>query len=271
MKQLNKIKRVCILLTMCLVFALVFLSVQSSAQASQPRLVDHAGLLSDTEYHSLLSKLDEISTRQQFDVTIVTVTSTAGKSTLVYADNFYEQAGYGFGPNWDGTLLLVDMGNRQWHISTSGFGITALTDAGLARIDDHIVPDLSAGNFYTAFNTFADTVDQFVSSARAGRPVDVGNMTSQVSVPMMMVMSLGVGVVLSLIIVGVMASKMKSVKAQRGACVYVKTNSMKLRDSRDQFLYRNITRVPIPKNTGGGSSTHTSSSGRSFGGRGGGF
>lgn len=259
------------LLMVILLLSSCFIPLTVHAQANQPRLVDNAGLLSDTEYQSLLSKLDEISNRQSFDVTIVTVSSMGGESAMNYADHFYEQANYGFGPNWDGTLLLVSMGERQWHISTSGFGITALTDAGLARIEDRILPDLSAGNFYEAFTTFADTVDQFVTSARDGRPVDVGNMPRDTSLVMIGFMAVGIGIVVSVIIVGIMASKMKSVRAQRGACVYVKNNSMQLRDSRDLFLYRNVTRVPIPKNTSGGSSTHTSSSGRSFGGRGGGF
>ena len=94
------------------------------------RVVDMADLLSDSEESSLLFKLDEISERQQFDVVVVTVGSLDGKTPTAYADDFYDYNGYGFGAEYDGVLLLVSMEERDWRISTCGYGITALTDAG---------------------------------------------------------------------------------------------------------------------------------------------
>ena len=67
---------------------------------------------------------------------------------------------------------------------------------------------------------------------------------------------------------------LEDVRKQAAATTYVRDGSMRLTDSRDLFLYTNVTRTAIPKNNssgGGGSSTHTSSGGVSHGGGGGKF
>ena len=69
-----------------------------------PRLVDKAELLSDSEKTELLYTLDEISERQQVDVVVLTVPSLEGASPMEYADDFYDNNGYGFGDNHDGKI-----------------------------------------------------------------------------------------------------------------------------------------------------------------------
>lgn len=82
-----------------------------------------------------------------------------------------------------------------------------------------------------------------------------------------------VGFVLSLIIVGNMKAKLKTVRFQAAASNYIKDNSLNINERRDLFLYNTVTRRAKPKNddSGGGSSTHTSSSGTTHGGGGGKF
>ena len=81
------------------------------------------------------------------------------------------------------------------------------------------------------------------------------------------------GFVLSLIIVGRMKAKLKTVRFQPAANSYMKAGSMNITESRDLFLYNTVTRTAKPKDndSGGGSSTHTSSSGSTHGGGGGKF
>ena len=86
--------------------------------------------------------------------------------------------------------------------------------------------------------------------------------------------SLVVGVVLSLMVVGTMKSKLKTVRFQAAANNYVKAGSMNLTERRDIFLYNTMTKTKKEKNdssSGGGSSTHTTSSGSTAGGGGGKF
>ena len=90
-----------------------YLFISSYALSTPKRLVDDADLLDSDEYSSIKDKLDEISERQSFDVVIVTVDSTDGKSPRNFADDYYDENGYGQGSDCDGILLLISMEGRE--------------------------------------------------------------------------------------------------------------------------------------------------------------
>ena len=81
--------------------------------------------------------------RQQFDVAVVTADTLDGKTPMAYADDFYDYNGYGFGESKDGVLLLVSMEDRDWWITTTGYGITAITDAGREYMSERFLPAMS--------------------------------------------------------------------------------------------------------------------------------
>lgn len=260
------------------IFAIMFLALPISTVYAEesPRLVDDADLLMDTEEAELLQELNEISVRQQFDIVVVTTESLDGKSAMEYANDFYDYNGYGFGDNYDGTLLLVDMGSREWWISTTGYGITALTDAGIDYISEGFLPYLSDGEYYEAFSIYAELCDEFVTQAREGKAYDVSNMPKAAfPVVSRLGMSIIIGIVVGFIGVNVLNGQMKSVRSQKAAGNYVTQGGLNLYTSRDRFLYvhRDRERLPEPNhgNHGGGSSVHRGSSGRSHGGGGGRF
>ena len=114
-------------------------AVSTVLAATPPRLVDDAKLLTSYEKTELLSYLNEISEKHGMDIVIVTVNSLGGKSPRAFADEYYDHNGY----REDGVLLLVAMNSRDYWISTSGYGITAFTDAGIDYIADAFLTDLS--------------------------------------------------------------------------------------------------------------------------------
>ena len=236
-----------------------------------PRVVDDADLLTDSEENELLDKLDNIREEYLFDVVIVTVDTLDGKTPMEYADDYYDYNAYGVGSSRDGALLLLSMEDRDWHISTRGYGITAITDSGIDYMSDQFVDDLSDGNYPEAFDTFADLCEEFVDQAKNGKPYDVGHMPKgEFPLGKDILISIGVGLFIALVSTMTMRGKMKSVRWKASASDYIKPDSMVVTDSRDMFLYIHLDRVAIPKNEGG-SSTHTSSSGASHGGGGGKF
>ena len=247
----------------------LFLCFPVFAGEQMPRLIDNVDLLTNSEESSLLATLNEISERQGVDIVVLTVYSLDGKSPRAYADDFYDNSGYAY----DGILLLLSMEFRDWYISTSGYGITALTDAGIDYISDQFLPALSSGDYADAFMTYATLCDNFIDEARAGTPYDIGTLPKvPFAVGQKLLLSLVIGFVIAFIITSIMKSKLKSVKAQAAANNYVKAGSLQITHSHDRFLYRHVDRRPRPQNNGGGgSSTHTSSSGRSHGGGGGKF
>ena len=244
------------------------------AADGMPRLTDEADLLSDSEETALLSELDEISERQQLDIVVVTVNSLEGKTAMEYADDFYDYNGYGFGDNRDGILFLISMEERDWNISTKGYGVTAFTDAGQEYMSGQFKEDLSGGEYAAAFTTFVRLCDDFITQARTGEPYDVGNLPKEpFGVVKSLLISLAIAFIISLIATGIMKSSLKTVHSQSGADTYMKKNSLKLTRESDLFLYRHIDRREKPKEEekSGGSETHTSSSGATHGGSGGKF
>lgn len=242
---------------------------------NRTRMVDMAELLDDSEKSALLSKLDEISERQQLDVVVVTVNGLDGKTPEAYADDFYDYNNYGFGTGKDGVLLLISMEERDWHITTTGFGITAFTDKGIKYIEKQFKPDLSDGDYYEAFEEFANQCDSFITQAKTGKPYDSGNMPkSPFPVGSAIVMGLIIGLVVAFVATSIMRGKLKSVRMQPSASDYLKQNSLKVTQRQDVFLYSNVSKIRRETNSsshGGGSSTHRSSSGSSHGGGGGKF
>ena len=238
------------------------------------RVVDLADLLDNSEEADLLSMLDEISNRQELDVVVVTVNTLDGKTPMDYADDFYDYNGYGFGENRDGVLLLVSMEDRDWWISTSGYGIFAFTDAGIEYISEKFLSDLSNDDYSEAFTKYAKLCDEFITQAKTGEPYDTNNLPKEsFDVFTSLLISLVVGILVSLIVTGKMKGKLKTVRMQPAAEEYVRNGSMLVTESSDLFLYSHVDRRVKSKDndSGGGSSTHTSSSGSSHGGGGGKF
>lgn len=258
-----------IISVLTLLVVLISFAIVSSASVGAPRLVDDAGLLTSSESERLLAKLDEISTRQGMDVVVVTVNSTDGKSAMEYADDYYDYNGY----SDNGVLLLLDMGGRNWWISTKGTGIGAFTDYGIEYIGEKISSDLSNGYYADAFTDYANLCDDFINQYKAGTPFDTP------PEPFHWfgwgIAAIIGGLIFGAIKKGKLVGQLKSVQHQTNASNYVRAGSLGLTNSSDVFLYNQITRTPRPSSSssrgGGGSSTHTSSSGSTHGGGGGRF
>lgn len=249
---------------------------EESSKVSKDYVVDNADLLTQTEENELSEKLQDISDELQFDVVVVTTNSTGSKTATEYADDYFDYNGYGRGSNNDGALFLVDMGDRKWAISTSGYGIEAIVDSALDDMEEEIVPYLKSGDYDGAFNEFADLTYDIVNDAKNGKSYSNSTTSTtknhkNIGTNLIVAFSIGAGI--SLMIILVYRSKLKPVKFQKEAKEYIVPGSFNLRRSDDVFLYFNITKVPIPKNNDSddSGSFHSSSSGSSHGGSSGSF
>lgn len=262
---------------------LAVLPVLAFAEDNPPNLVDDAKLLTEAEFASLSVKLESMSEELKFDIVVVTTDSLDGKTPMDYADDYYDYNGYGYGENKDGCLLLISMEDRDWYISTTGYGITAITDYGISYLEEEVVHYLSDAEYYNAFLTFANTVENFLAQSRSGTPYDVNNVIEGYnpdersasekikSVIICVIVSLVISIVVTSMI---RHSYTKAVHFNRDARNYLVPGSLNMTASYDNFLYSNVTKVRIQSESssgGGGSSTHVSSSGTSHGGGGGKF
>lgn len=224
-------------------------SAFATTPAAPKYITDNASVLSTAEVTALSQKLVGISYERDFAVVIVAVPNTDDFSAEYMAINHYENNGF----NSNGIILLIATESRDYWIQPFGTGLDRFDDYAIMDIEDSIVPLLSQGNYYESFNKFADMVD------------------NSFKFPWLkyIVIALIIGAILSLITVIRMHSKLKSVKAQTTANMYTKENSLLITSCRDFYLYRRMTRTPIPRNNGSGG--RSSSSRGSRGGRGGKF
>lgn len=246
------------------------------ATRQMPLLVDDADLLEDWEESALLEKLESVSEKEQMDVAVVTVNILDGKTPEVYADDFYDYNGYGQGVDKDGVLLLISMEDRDWHVTTTGFGITAVNDAAIGLIEDRIVSKLSDGDYYGAFASYCSTVDEVAAMARDGQPYTGGpSWTKRQIFGAAGILGVILGFLIGFIATGVQKKNLKRVRRQHGAAAYIYGDASHLRISDDRFIRRNVTRTRIQNDDGhrggGGSSVHFGGSGTMHGGGGGKF
>ena len=93
-----------------------------------------------------------------------------GNEMNYFTDHFFDENGYGTGENHDGILFMVSIGDREWHITTHGYGMTAFNDDGLAYLKENVEPLLKDENFYGAFDTYADLCQDLLEMAANGEP-----------------------------------------------------------------------------------------------------
>lgn len=256
MKQLRSL--LLFLLTVCLLGALLVPGVSAAAPS---RLRDGAGLLDPLEARQVLALLDEKSNALATDFVIVTADTIDGASPRAYADDFFDYQGYGQGSDRDGILLLIVMDTRDWYISTSGACIPMFGSLDIDMIGESLADALGVGDYCGGFTAFVEDCAYIVDGERNGYPFNWGRT---------LLISAVVGLLAALIGTAKMKGDLKSVRQRAAASDYVKADSMKVTESQELFLFRNVSRRARQTDSGG-SRSHTGSSGRSHGGGGGKF
>ena len=276
-----KLRFITILLTVMTVLTMTVQASSGNDDRTLSLLVDDAALLTAGEASELTAALEEISTRQELEVALITVPSLPdGYTAQSYADNIYDYYGYGWGDDDDGILLLLSMGEREWAVTTYGYGITAFPDSVIDLMMNDCLYYISDGAYFNGFSYFAQLCDEYITKAKNGVIEDpeadygysdnayndpyyggyygyddpmsiIGGASGPTAItvarsngiPFALPLSLIAGFLISGLIVGVWKSELKSVGKQSGASEYAKRDSLRVTLSRDLFLYRNVSRT----------------------------
>ena len=191
-------------------------------------MVDMAGVLNEQEVTELEMMIDEIRTRQKFDIAILIVSEEDIPSMEEYADDIYDGADMGYGQTRDGVLLVVDLKSSECYMSTKGYGITVFTDAGIQYVGQQMRPELADGDYAGAFRTFATLCDDFITQARNGKPYDADTLPKEPLSLIWIPVAIVIGFIIAFVIVGGMKKQLKTVRFQAKADDYVKAGSMNL-------------------------------------------
>lgn len=277
----KKIMSILFAFILCICTAIPALAVESSSSDTSEngfankynRVLDLANVFSDEEYNKLVIKFDEVSNRQKLDIIICFTNSLYGKSPDEYSKDLYNENLYGYGENKDGVMLLVSFEDRDWNIISKGYGTTAFTDSGIQYIGNQLTDDLANKDYVAASEKYLSLCDSLITDARNGDPYgenfgaeDSGFLMPP---PLWILISLIGGLIIAFITVGIMKSKLKTVRMQAAASNYLKKDSLNITESHDIFLYSSISKTPRPKdtdrdNSGSGSSGGFNSGGGKF-------
>lgn len=285
----KRISAIIALLVFAAAIILTFVPVvPSHADSSKgtPRVTDDADLLSDSEERQLEDKLAKISEKYDCDVIVLTVDNIGSVDPNKYANDFFTSNGFGMGKADSGVSLMISIESRDWavtaHSTSAKKGAQKIfpytkTDA----IGEYILNDLSAGNYYRAFDGYADKVESYLHQYKLKRIAVI---------PIAIVL----GAIISLIIMSGQKATLKSVHTQPAARSYLVTSNVSGTDTAgrvanaqnannigkgvaagvaagillsiatDQFLYSNVTKTAKESSSsGGGSISHSSGGGYS--------
>ncbi|MBQ4425553.1 MAG: TPM domain-containing protein [Lachnospiraceae bacterium] len=237
------------------------------------RVIDQAARFSPYTIDDLRQRIAAIQSKYQTDVVILTVPSLDTEELRHYhyrdirsfAEDYYDYLGYGLGPDHDGLILVINMAlygdeNREYCIVTSGKEIDRF-QKHMNMMYDRIYSKLSNLDYDGAADTFLSLIE---TKYKYGfYPPTFGKI----------LISLAIGCLAGAMVVGVMKSKMNTVKVATQAHDYVVPGSFQLRNYQEILLHTAITRTERPqmndRGGGGGGGISIGSSGVSHGGGGG--
>ena len=279
-------KRILVLLTaLCMLLSALPVF---GAEMTEQRVFDYAELIDEADEREMHLWIQDMRENWGMDLAYLTTDDTEGKSVQQYGADFYVEHDLGLGENYDGVIFVLDMGNREGQIITSGKAIDIYTDYYIDQMWDNMVGYLSEGDYYNAFfslymdmNELAGEYEQYQTDPDSYIS-DYSKAQKQKSI----FTSLGIAAIFSLVIAGFAVSSMKkacrNVRPYTDGRAYLKENGFYLTTNQDSFATTHTSMMPIPRDDddhhsggiggswGGGSSTF-SGGGRSFGGGGGKF
>lgn len=272
MVDIKRYKNITVLL---LIFLSIFIT-SLDVYADKTLVIDDANLMDTEEVLELNNRANALSEEFNMDIVIVSTDEAEGKSAKEYADDFFDYNGYGFGPNYDGILFLIDMDNREAYISTYGTGIRYLTDARKESVLDIIFDSgMAKEDYYGAAIGFLDGTEYYlkegIPSGQYNEPEDriKENKLTTTDVILALVGGVGAGGVFALSVKSQYKFKRKSNPYSYRSNSIVNFYNQEDKQINSFITHRIIPRTKPPsKSTLGRSTTHRSSSGRSHGGGG---
>ncbi|WP_207694264.1 hypothetical protein DOK67_0002399 [Enterococcus sp. DIV0212c] len=255
-------------------FAFIFLlfGFSLNVQAAEDSVDDQAALFTSEEISQLKDAITPIEAKAKARVFIVTNNDNNMDSTR-FADYYMLDR---IGKNNNGITFYLDMNQRKFIISTSGNMIDYLTDKRIDQTLDAIEPNMVAGNYFLAAQSFLEKTsyyfDQGVPGGHYRVDTETGKITRYKSLTTTeIIIAFVAASILSGIFFAVSISKYQ-LKFGTYKYPFREKSSLNLTRRNDILVNSFVTTRRIPKNnssggSGGGSSTH-STGGGSFGGGG---
>ncbi len=154
-----------------LMAAVLLLSLTARADGAG-QVIDDANVFSADECRRMTEIILEIEQKHQVDLVVLTTRDTPYDPSdslwrvRDYADEYYDDGGYGMGADGSGMLLLLDMHNRAMWLSTGGVMIDYINDDREEDILDHAYDRLVEGDYGGAMIAALNRVSHWMDAGR---------------------------------------------------------------------------------------------------------
>lgn len=248
-------------LIVALIVALNF-SVVNAAQVSS--VTDKCKLLSATEIDSLNQKIRQVEQAHKIKIGIAFVKSVGDRDLISVADEMRNKY---FANSKNGSIvLLVAMDKRKYEMATNPTMQEKITDGdGIYFLKESFQTSLRNEDYFGACNNFIDGVEELVTYYETNGTAYTERAATGGIDPMAAMLAVILAIFCGVFIRSVLIGSMSNVHHAMEAIDYLQKNSVKITESRDMFLFRNIKTRP---KSGGG--RRGGGSGHSGGGGGGG-
>lgn len=244
------------------------------AYAASTSIVDDAGLLDDSGKETVQSLLDSLKEESGWTLIALTTNDAGGKTAEEYADDYVDTHAC----EEDGVCFLIDMDNRQIHITTTGNAIEMLTDE---RIDDILDSAYSYAGDEDYTQCFVQMIDgtkdyfeqgmesgQYTYDRDTGKIIQAPNRITGFDVAIALIAGVAAGGA----VIAVIAGKYR-LKIGKWSYDFRGNSDLSLSREDDRLVNQFVTHHHIQRdngNHGGGNSgqstVHTSSGGGTHGG-----
>lgn len=254
-----------LLLSLSLLLVLSTSIIKSSTKS----IYDEADIFTSDEIYQLNQESKIISDKYNIDVVIVTTNDTAGKSSSVYADDFYDKNNIGRNASKDGILLLIDLDNREIYISTAGEAITYFSDQRLDSVISKVLEGgMANGNYYQAGLTFINSTKDYLSKGSVTKKPSGPKIKGfKALTPIDGLISLGMGSLASALFYFKSKSKYK-MEAPSKFDNFRKNSQVIFNTKQDRLIKTKTLEKTIESRESTKTTTHTSTSGKKHGGSG---
>ena len=141
--------------------------------AADVQVIDNANLFTAGEISGMNEIIERIERAHQVDMVVLTTYdvpddySESMWRVQAYADDYYDNGGYGMGPDYSGMLILLDMNNRVIWLSTGGVMIEYINDMREESILDRAYEHLSYGGYARGVQSALARVEYYMDKGRA--------------------------------------------------------------------------------------------------------
>ena len=147
----------------CLISFFVFLFA-CGFDREQKKVYDNANLLSEEEEDSLNQLCMKAAQKSKADFVVVIVESLDGKTATKYADDFYDDNGFGYNKEMgDGTLFLIAMEEQKCAFTTSVDCALLFSQCISDKIIEEASSYLTDGQYYKGFESYIESTQDYIS------------------------------------------------------------------------------------------------------------